>query len=60
MRAFIVDSVTRYRRSAVLRGAHPQVWTLLSGEAERMRHDHQVDWAAGLALADAGGLAAAS
>lgn len=58
--AFIADAVARYRRSAVLRGAHPRVWTLLSGEAQRLRHNHPVDWAAGLALADAGGLAAAS
>ena len=58
--AFIVDSVGRYRRSAVLRGAHPQVWTLLSGEEERLRRDHPVDWAAALALTDAGGFAIAS
>ena len=57
--AFIVDSLTRYRRSDVLRGAHPHLWTLLGGEEERLRRDHPSDWAAGVALAEAIGSGAA-
>jgi len=52
--AFIVDSVARYRRSAVLRGSQPQVWMLACGERERLRRGHPVDWAAGVELAAAG------
>lgn len=53
--AFIVDSLARYRPSAGLRNAHPQLWTLLLGEEERLRRDHPTDWAAGGALTEAAG-----
>jgi hypothetical protein len=56
--AFIVDSVARHRSAAALRSAHPALWTLLRNEEERLRRDHPVEWADGLALAAAAGFGA--
>jgi hypothetical protein len=56
--AFIVDAAARHRASAALRSAHPGLWTLLVGEEERLRRDHPTDWAEGITLTAAAGLAA--
>ncbi len=58
--AFIVDLLTRYRQSEMLRAAHPYVWTLLGCEEQRLRLHQPGEWAAGLALADAARPATAS
>jgi len=54
--SFIADSMARDRASAVLRGTHPTLWTLLRAEEERLRHDHPTEWSEGVALATAAGL----
>ena len=56
--AFIVDSVARHRSSAALRSAHPNLWTLVRREEERLRRDHPGEWADGEALAAAAGFGA--
>jgi hypothetical protein len=55
--SFLIDSLKRYRRCQALRGAHPELWTLLSAELERLQRDRAADRTAGAALAEAGGLA---
>ncbi len=54
--AFIADSIARYRPVTALRAAHPELWTLLCSEDERLRHDDPADAEEGVALATAAGL----
>jgi hypothetical protein len=55
--SFLIDSLRRYRRCEALRAAHPDLWTLLSAELERLQRDHPEDRAAGAELAESGGFA---
>jgi hypothetical protein len=55
--AFISDSDARFHASEALRGEHPTLWTLLHNEEARLRRDHPDDWAEGVELAAAAGLA---
>ena len=48
--AFVGDLVGRYRTSAALRSGHPELWTLFDADARRLRRDHPVQWAEGVAL----------
>ena len=48
--AFLGDAVARYRASDVLRGSHPDLWTLLRGEEQRLRTEHPGAWRAGEGL----------
>ena len=45
--AFLGDAAARYRASDVLRGAHPDLWSLLRGEEQRLRAEHPDAWRAG-------------
>ena len=55
--AFLINSLTRYRRCEALRAAHPDLWTLLTAELERLQREHPEERAAGAGLAEAGGFA---
>jgi hypothetical protein len=48
--AFLNDVVERYRTNWPLRAGHPELWTLLDVEERRMRRDHPIEWAHGIAL----------
>jgi hypothetical protein len=48
--AFLGDVVGRYRRSAQLRAADPEAWTLLEGEEQRLRRDDPERWRTGMAI----------
>jgi hypothetical protein len=48
--AFVNDVVGRYRGSPALRSSHPELWTLLDGEARRLQCEHAVEWSEGAAL----------
>jgi hypothetical protein len=51
--AFIRDLYGQYRRSAVLRDQHAELWILLESEARRLQRDHPEAWASGTDLAGA-------
>lgn len=48
--AFVGDLVARYRHRPTLRSLHPELWTLMETEAERLPRDNPVDWEAGAEL----------
>jgi hypothetical protein len=45
--AFAGDLVARYRHRPTLRSLHPELWTLMNAEAERLARDAPAEWDAG-------------
>lgn len=48
--AYLVDGLTRYRASPLLRAEQPELWALLQAEERRLRASHASEWTAGEAL----------
>lgn len=48
--AYLVDGLTRYRASSLLRAEQPELWALLQAEERRLRTSHASEWTAGEAL----------
>jgi hypothetical protein len=48
--AFLAEAASRYGGSRELRAAEPGLWTLVHGEADRLRTERPVDWARGQRL----------
>lgn len=48
--AFVADLVGRYRHRPTLRSLHPELWTLMKTEAERLPAGNPLDWEAGVEL----------
>ena len=45
--AFLIDVVRRYRQSDPLRQGEPELWSLVQGEEQRMRHLRPLSWESG-------------
>jgi hypothetical protein len=48
--AYLVDGLTRYRASPLLRAEQPELWALLQAEERRLRSSHPSEWTDGEAL----------
>lgn len=48
--AFVADTVTRYRGSAILRSQHTGLWNVIQAEERRLRAEHPEAWACGEVL----------
>ena len=55
--AFVADLTSRIDRSRALESTEPSLHQLMEHERSRLRRDHPEDWAAGVKLLEASGLA---